>query len=574
MRAYGQKTSGLYAKQTPKKQDEANMRGLPALESMTFTVGGRAHLGQPDVLQCAGVQGITRLGSCRAGVRGVRRSCCRARGAGGGRSCLANGWAVRGEGRACLRTAWRRPGMSLARWVSCERWCGYSDEQRLIWNTLMRTSTRAGRALSSAISCAIWSARRTAGWGRWGSRPRRGGCGLATPGSAGNAHRRARLHRVVGLCRFLIRPGVSCRNLASHVLGQAARRVSSACGHRPWLLETFVDEREHTGASFRAANRVGDPRCRPRDTQGGVSVRTRATASRRRRPRRWRPARECRVLTSSAWATAAGRYGTVSDAITGATNGARALVKGHYRLIDQPADGEVTWRTLHRERTHALGVHAHRDQPAELHAHCPRRGRRVASARGAQVVSLDRGVARLRRKCPTPAWCAPWTTSWRARREHAPTVELLVRAKVDRVLGAGYRRRRQPGLAAPVRDDAQRPGARRLHRRGQAAKRARQGQQAGQKAQAPRPPGRDDAAPRTGCAAVPRGRRRSRCGWCTPARSSRPRTPSRYACSPTLLTGVDANYYALRWRLPSNPAAERTKLERASSTWSWAGASN
>ena len=39
-------------------------------------------------------------------------------------------------------------------------------------------------------------------------------------------------------------------------------------------------------------------------------------------------------------------------AITGATNGARALVKGHYRLIDQPADTEVTvelWMVHARE---------------------------------------------------------------------------------------------------------------------------------------------------------------------------------------------------------------------------------
>ena len=41
-------------------------------------------------------------------------------------------------------------------------------------------------------------------------------------------------------------------------------------------------------------------------------------------------------------------------AITGATNGARALVKGHYRLIDQPADSEVSVEHIlapHRERT-------------------------------------------------------------------------------------------------------------------------------------------------------------------------------------------------------------------------------
>ena len=33
------------------------------------------------------------------------------------------------------------------------------------------------------------------------------------------------LHRVVGLCRFLIRPGVLCRNLASHVLGRVVRAL-------------------------------------------------------------------------------------------------------------------------------------------------------------------------------------------------------------------------------------------------------------------------------------------------------------------------------------------------------------
>ena len=41
-------------------------------------------------------------------------------------------------------------------------------------------------------------------------------------------------------------------------------------------------------------------------------------------------------------------------AITGAANGARALVKGHYRLIDQPADSAVTVDNIlapHRERS-------------------------------------------------------------------------------------------------------------------------------------------------------------------------------------------------------------------------------
>ena len=69
--------------------------------------------------------------------------------------------------------------------------------------------------------------------------------------------RRAQLHRVVGLSRFLIRPGVQCRNLASHVLGRVLRRLpadfEARYGYAPYLVETFVDA-AHSGASVRAAN--------------------------------------------------------------------------------------------------------------------------------------------------------------------------------------------------------------------------------------------------------------------------------------------------------------------------------
>ena len=71
------------------------------------------------------------------------------------------------------------------------------------------------------------------------------------------AARRAHLHRVAGLSRFLIRPGVDCRNLASHVLGRLLRRLpadfEARYGYAPYLVETFVDG-AHSGASLRAAN--------------------------------------------------------------------------------------------------------------------------------------------------------------------------------------------------------------------------------------------------------------------------------------------------------------------------------
>ena len=55
--------------------------------------------------------------------------------------------------------------------------------------------------------------------------------------------RRANLHHVVNMSRFLIRPGVSCNNLASRVLGMAVREFSgdfeARYGHRPLLLRAL-----------------------------------------------------------------------------------------------------------------------------------------------------------------------------------------------------------------------------------------------------------------------------------------------------------------------------------------------
>ena len=70
--------------------------------------------------------------------------------------------------------------------------------------------------------------------------------------------REARLHLVVGNARFLIVPEVRVKNLASFVLGAAARRLSgdwvSAYGYAPVLLETFVERGRFVGTSYKAAN--------------------------------------------------------------------------------------------------------------------------------------------------------------------------------------------------------------------------------------------------------------------------------------------------------------------------------
>ncbi len=58
--------------------------------------------------------------------------------------------------------------------------------------------------------------------------------------------------------RFLIAPWVRVRYLASHLLGQVARRIAEdwqqKYGHPIVLLETFVERDRFRGTCYRAAN--------------------------------------------------------------------------------------------------------------------------------------------------------------------------------------------------------------------------------------------------------------------------------------------------------------------------------
>jgi hypothetical protein len=69
--------------------------------------------------------------------------------------------------------------------------------------------------------------------------------------------RRQNLFRVVNNSRFLVLPWVDVPHLASHVLGQLARRVADDWQRRwefrPALLETFVDPAHYRGSCYRAA---------------------------------------------------------------------------------------------------------------------------------------------------------------------------------------------------------------------------------------------------------------------------------------------------------------------------------
>lgn len=74
----------------------------------------------------------------------------------------------------------------------------------------------------------------------------------------GEDSRKKHLNDVVCNSRFLILPHVQVKNLASHVLSLASRKVvqdwQSRYGYAPVLLETFVERKKFLGTSYRAAN--------------------------------------------------------------------------------------------------------------------------------------------------------------------------------------------------------------------------------------------------------------------------------------------------------------------------------
>ena len=76
---------------------------------------------------------------------------------------------------------------------------------------------------------------------------------------------------MIGLSRFLIRPGLSCANLASCCYGLVFKQVAqdwlARYGIKPVLMETYVDRAQHQGRSLAAANwrRLGESKGRGRD---------------------------------------------------------------------------------------------------------------------------------------------------------------------------------------------------------------------------------------------------------------------------------------------------------------------
>ena len=102
------------------------------------------------------------------------------------------------------------------------------------------------KAQGQAIACLAWS-----------SAPRQLGCRDRFIGWSAEARRR-NLPLLAYNTRFLILPWVKVEHLASHILGQMAKRIPGdwqrLYAHPIYWLETFIDPARFQGTGYRAAN--------------------------------------------------------------------------------------------------------------------------------------------------------------------------------------------------------------------------------------------------------------------------------------------------------------------------------
>ena len=353
--------------------------------------------------------------------------------------------------------------------------------------------------------------------------------------------RRAHLDRVVCLSRFLIRPAVRCPHLASHVLGRLLRRLPedfrARYAVRPWLVESFADQ-GYDGTCLRAANFrcVGKTAGRGRQDRHKRRAETVKTVFVYELARNWRRVlgvgwvdhapvlQPGEGLNATDWA--ANEFGGAplgdkrlsarlvksagllaaypGQKINANSESDRTAINAFYRLIERPAESEVTADNIlapHRARTierlrsqrtvlaiqdgtdlnfatragcdglQVIGTNQTGAQSLGLHLHASLAvtgeglplgvlrlgfdpaGKRPTAARWqtrrwlhgftdiAQAVREVSGRTRVISVCDREADCFELFDHQR----RCPRVELLVRAHHDRVLG-----QRQPKLFATM----------------------------------------------------------------------------------------------------------------------------
>jgi hypothetical protein len=204
--------------------------------------------------------------------------------------------------------------------------------------------------------------------------------------------RRANLHYVVCLSRFLVRETVRCRNLASMVLGMGMRAVAedfeARFGYRPLLVESFVDGNRFLGTCYRAANWACVGRTQGRGRQDRFSQFSESVKDIYLYPLDKELRRKMGIaadigltalnctdgIEAEQWAEnefggavlgdkrlsrrlveAAGEKAEKPGcAFTGVAKGDWPKVKGYYRMIDAPDDSAVSMANIlrpHRQRT-------------------------------------------------------------------------------------------------------------------------------------------------------------------------------------------------------------------------------
>jgi hypothetical protein len=204
--------------------------------------------------------------------------------------------------------------------------------------------------------------------------------------------RRAHLHTIANMSRFLIRPSVHCANLASRLLAMAVQRLPNdfeqRYGYRPWLIESFVDRAHFLGTCYQAANwiRVGRTQGRGRQDRFRQATETAKDIYVYLLEKDFRSKLGLATdagrsildpadgLEEDAWAEKEFGGAPLGDArlskrlvkaaeakadepwraFCGVAQGDWAAVKGYYRLIDAPDESAVTMANIlrpHRERT-------------------------------------------------------------------------------------------------------------------------------------------------------------------------------------------------------------------------------
>jgi len=130
-----------------------------------------------------------------------------------------------------------------------------------LFNSLMEEHHYLGyeQPVGEHLKYLVWAQGRPLACLAWSSAPRHLGSRDRYIGWSAQARRR-NIRFLAYNTRFLILPWVEVPNLASHILGRMAGRLSAdwyrVYGHPIYFLETFVDPERFHGTCYRAANWV------------------------------------------------------------------------------------------------------------------------------------------------------------------------------------------------------------------------------------------------------------------------------------------------------------------------------